>query len=106
MGDGFYWFYCERKSIKRNLWKGAHKDKETSSNSGSLCLGLSFEGWSLQTCIRNRWGQVVYEGKNDQWWDGTINGQPAATGAYYYTVTASNQFGQHETFYGVVTVLW
>jgi gliding motility-associated-like protein len=63
------------------------------------------EGWELETCIRNRWGQVVFEGKNDHWWDGTINGQPAAAGVYYYTIIASNHFGQHETFQGVVTVL-
>jgi gliding motility-associated-like protein len=63
------------------------------------------EGWELETCIRNRWGQVVFEGRNDHWWDGTIHGQPAAAGVYYYTVTASNHFGQHETFQGVVTVL-
>jgi gliding motility-associated-like protein len=63
------------------------------------------EGWNLQTCIRNRWGELVFEGINDQWWDGTIHGQPASTGVYYYTVTASNPFGQHEILHGVVTVL-
>jgi gliding motility-associated-like protein len=66
---------------------------------------LKHEGWELYAIIRNRWGQVVFEGKNDHWWDGTINGQLAAPGVYYYTVTASNHFGQHETFQGVVTVL-
>jgi gliding motility-associated-like protein len=63
------------------------------------------EGWELETCIRNRWGQVVFEGKNDHWWDGTIHGQQASPGVYYYTVTARNHFGQHETFHGVVTLL-
>lgn len=63
------------------------------------------EGWDLETCIRNRWGQEVFEGNNDNWWDGTINGQPAASGVYYYSVIASNHFGQYKTFHGVVTVL-
>ena len=63
------------------------------------------EGWELETYIRNRWGKMVYEGKNDRWWDGTINGQPAPEGVYYYTVIARNHFGQHETFNGVVTLL-
>jgi gliding motility-associated-like protein len=63
------------------------------------------ELWELETCIRNRWGQVVFEGKNDLWWDGTIHGQPAAEGVYFYTVTARNQFGQHKEFHGVVTLL-
>jgi gliding motility-associated-like protein len=63
------------------------------------------EGWELETCIRSRWGQVVFEGKNDHWWDGTINGQQASPGVYYYTVTARNHFGQHEAFHGVVTLL-
>jgi gliding motility-associated-like protein len=63
------------------------------------------ELWELETCIRNRWGMVVFEGKNDHWWDGTIQGQPAAEGVYFYTVTARNQFGQHKEFHGVVTLL-
>jgi gliding motility-associated-like protein len=63
------------------------------------------EGWELETCIRNRWGQVVFEGKNDNWWDGTIKGQQTSPGVYYYTVTARNHFGQHEAFHGVVTLL-
>lgn len=63
------------------------------------------EGWELETCIRSRWGQVVFEGKNDHWWDGTLNGQPAAAGVYYYTVVATNHFGQYETFHGVITLL-
>ncbi len=63
------------------------------------------ELWELETCIRNRWGQVVFEGKNDHWWDGTIQGQPAAEGVYFYVVTARNHFGQHKEFHGVVTLL-
>jgi gliding motility-associated-like protein len=63
------------------------------------------ELWELETCIRNRWGMVVFEGQNDHWWDGTIHGQPAAEGVYFYTVTARNHFGQHKEFHGVVTLL-
>jgi gliding motility-associated-like protein len=63
------------------------------------------ELWELETCIRNRWGMVVFEGKNDHWWDGTIHGQPAAEGVYFYVVTARNHFGQHKEFHGVVTLL-
>ena len=66
---------------------------------------LKHEGWELNAIIRNRWGQVVFEGKNDHWWDGTIHGQQASPGVYYYTVTATNHFGQHETFHGVITLL-
>ncbi len=63
------------------------------------------ELWELETCIRNRWGQVVFEGQNDNWWDGTIQGQPAAEGVYFYVVTARNHFGQYKEFHGVVTLL-
>lgn len=63
------------------------------------------ELWELETCIRNRWGMVVFEGQNDHWWDGTIHGQPAAEGVYFYVVTARNHFGQHKEFHGVVTLL-
>ena len=39
--------------------------------------------------IYNRWGKLVYYStKIDEGWDGTINGRPAAEGAYYYVIRA------------------
>ena len=39
--------------------------------------------------IYNRWGMLVYEWSDPaKGWDGTINGRPAAEGAYYYVIRA------------------
>ncbi len=39
--------------------------------------------------IYNRWGKLVYEWTDPaKGWDGTINGQPAPEGAYYYVIRA------------------
>ena len=39
--------------------------------------------------VYNRWGKLVYEWDDPaKGWDGTINGRPAAEGAYYYVIRA------------------
>lgn len=39
--------------------------------------------------VYNRWGKLVYEWTDpSKGWDGTINGRPAAEGAYYYVIRA------------------
>ena len=39
--------------------------------------------------VYNRWGKLVYEWDDPaKGWDGTINGRPAAAGAYYYIIRA------------------
>ncbi len=39
--------------------------------------------------IYNRWGMLIYEWTDPaKGWDGTINGRPAAEGAYYYVIRA------------------
>lgn len=39
--------------------------------------------------VYNRWGHLVYEWSDPaKGWDGTINGKPAAAGAYYYVIRA------------------
>lgn len=45
---------------------------------------LEFDCW-----IYNRWGKLVYHWSDPaKGWDGTINGRPAAEGAYYYIIRA------------------
>ena len=40
--------------------------------------------------VINRWGQVVFESKNDRGaWDGTFNGKPQDGGTYYYYIRYS-----------------
>ena len=39
--------------------------------------------------VYNRWGKLVFEWTDpDKGWDGTINGRPAAEGAYFYVIRA------------------
>ena len=39
--------------------------------------------------VYNRWGKLVYDWTDpSKGWDGTINGRPAAEGAYYYVIRA------------------
>lgn len=45
---------------------------------------VEFECW-----VYNRWGKLVYHWTDPaKGWDGTINGRPAAEGAYYYVIRA------------------
>lgn len=45
---------------------------------------MEFHCW-----IYNRWGKLVYQWDDPaKGWDGTINGRPAAAGAYYYIIRA------------------
>ncbi len=49
--------------------------------------------YSMQ--IFNRWGTLVFETNNpDNNWNGTINGNEAATGVYYYVVNAEYANGE------------
>lgn len=46
------------------------------------CITSSFE-----LSIFNRWGQLVYQGMNQQFsWDGTVNGELATEGVYYFVL--------------------
>ena len=39
--------------------------------------------------VYNRWGKLIYESTDPaRGWDGTINGKPAAVGAYFYVIRA------------------
>ena len=39
--------------------------------------------------VYNRWGKLVYKSSDPaKGWDGTINGRPATSGAYYYVIRA------------------
>ena len=56
--------------------------------------------------IFNRWGQQVAElDLPNQGWDGTINGQAASTGVYFYYLTAKDRNGKEITAKGNITLL-
>ena len=55
--------------------------------------------------VFNRWGNKLFESTNygpGNEWDGTIKGQPASIGTYYYVITLSN--GKH--FTGPLTIIY
>ncbi len=60
---------------------------------------IEFECW-----IYNRWGKLVYHWTDPaKGWDGTINGRPAAEGAYYYVIRAKGADAEADGKYHRVT---
>lgn len=54
--------------------------------------------------IYNRWGKLVYQWDDPaKGWDGTINGHPAAEGAYYYVIRAKGTDAKQGDDYHKVT---
>ena len=61
---------------------------------------------TLDLKIYNRWGQLVFETKNQEnGWDGTFNGQPQPIDAYAYVLVASFIDGTNKTLKGNITLL-
>ena len=55
--------------------------------------------------IYNRWGKLVYKWDDPaKGWDGTINGRPAAEGAYYYIIRARGTDAEPGAKYHKATV--
>lgn len=55
--------------------------------------------------IYNRWGKLVYKWDDPaKGWDGTINGRPAAEGAYYYIIRARGTDAEPDGKYHKVTI--
>jgi gliding motility-associated-like protein len=55
--------------------------------------------------VFNRWGSKIFEASNyrrGNEWNGTISGQPAPVGTYYYIITLGNS----KTYSGPLTVLY
>ncbi len=62
--------------------------------------------------IYNRWGNLVYDGKdlmpndpNDRWWDGTFNGRRAMSGVYTYIIKYTERSYEPITITGSITLL-
>lgn len=56
--------------------------------------------------VFDRWGEKVFDGDGQyRGWDGTVKGQPAATGAYVYFVTYTDPQGRQQERRGSVTLL-
>ena len=56
--------------------------------------------------VWNRYGQLIYEGKDPKkGWDGTIKGQPAAMDTYFYKIQVAMPDGTPKTFKGDVILV-
>ena len=62
---------------------------------------VKFDCW-----IYNRWGHLVYHWSDPaKGWDGTINGNPASVGAYYYIIKAEGADGLKYELRGDVSLI-
>jgi len=56
--------------------------------------------------VYNRWGNLVFQGNQNFFWNGTFNGEPAPTGVYFYVLKATTPDGTFtKEFNGSVTIL-
>jgi gliding motility-associated-like protein len=61
---------------------------------------------SLAGFIYNRWGTLVYEWDGLQaFWDGTVNGNDAPEGVYFYIIQANDIFDETHEKKGTVTLI-
>lgn len=76
---------------------------EFNSTFSSKTINIS----SLDVTIYNRWGEMVFESKNDvRWfWDGTYKDMPCPDGTYTYKIKYTTHSGIEDTIVGHVNVL-
>jgi gliding motility-associated-like protein len=56
--------------------------------------------------VFNRWGNLVFQGNQNYFWNGTFNGEPAPAGVYFYVLKATTTDGTfNKEFHGSVTIL-
>ncbi len=63
--------------------------------------------WEFETQIFNRWGNLVFDNKNSENWDGTYQGKPVTSGVYFYIIKAlAIKTGEIRIYRGTVTVMY
>jgi gliding motility-associated-like protein len=55
--------------------------------------------------IYNRWGELIYQSRDNTGWDGTYRGQPVQEGVYMYTLSVLNLYGDKQFFNGTVVLV-
>jgi gliding motility-associated-like protein len=62
--------------------------------------------FDIKTYIYNRWGQLIYEGENTDYWDGSYKGKPVQMDVYNYRIEATDKASKERKMYnGRVTVV-
>ncbi len=76
---------------------------------GTMNLVFAAKGFGIKTLemtIYNRWGEKLFETTElDKGWDGTVNGNPAESGVYVYSITAKPFKGDTIKRIGHVTLI-
>ena len=68
-------------------------------------INIGEEDIIVESRIFNRWGQLVFHGVKDEYWDGTYGGLPVDMGTYFYNILVSCKHGPLLTRKGEVTVV-
>jgi gliding motility-associated-like protein len=76
-------------------------------NTNDLCTPvkvLNIKTYNVQ--IIDRWGLLMYQGDNfTTGWDGTVHGDPASEGVYFYKVDYTDNYDQSGVLQGFITLM-
>jgi len=76
-------------------------------NSNDLCIPvevLNIKTYHVQ--IIDRWGLLMYQGDDfTTGWDGTVHGDPASEGVYFYKVDYTDNYDQSGVLQGFITLI-
>ena len=61
--------------------------------------------WNIHIEIYDRWGELIYEGLNNDGWDGTYKGEDASEGVYLYIIRVDCGNGKEKLFNGNVSLI-
>jgi gliding motility-associated-like protein len=92
-GDNFYSFWTLSEYVLRI------PNAFTPNNDGKNDIFLK----DYEVKIVNRWGELLYEGKDG--WDGTSNEKLVSPGTYYYIATIPDYDNNMKTINGVITLI-
>ncbi|MCB0737645.1 MAG: gliding motility-associated C-terminal domain-containing protein, partial [Bacteroidetes bacterium] len=59
----------------------------------------------LEGKIYNRWGELMHEWVDEDWWTGEFNGRPCPAGVYVYVLKTVDAVGQERIVKGNVTLI-
>ena len=64
------------------------------------------DNYEITTYIYNRWGQLIFEGENTDFWDGKYKNKSVALGVYTYRIEATDKANKEKKIHcGRITVL-
>jgi gliding motility-associated-like protein len=65
------------------------------------------EQWNFETQVFNRWGDLVFDNKSSENWDGYYKGNKVSAGVYFYIIKAQAiKTGEVRVYKGHVTVMY